>query len=236
MEHTVYQAQLLEPKFWSIEENGVRCFLVEGEREAMLVDTGFGTGDLKAFVQTLTSLPVFVVNTHADRDHIGCNGQFSPAWMHPADFDRCARSPQGKDLPLRPLWEDQVLELGQRRFEVILIPGHTPGSIVLWDEAHKTLISGDSVQAGNIYLFGPGRNLPALITSLEKLIARCTDIQTIFPSHGPLPLPGSTLPTLLQDARDLQSGKLTGTAPDRDVPGHLFCGKAAGFYYDGPIL
>ena len=39
MEHTVYQAQLLEPKFWSIEENGVRCFLVEGETEAMLVDT-----------------------------------------------------------------------------------------------------------------------------------------------------------------------------------------------------
>ena len=26
MEHTVYQAQLLEPKFWSIKENGVRCF------------------------------------------------------------------------------------------------------------------------------------------------------------------------------------------------------------------
>ena len=96
MEHTVYQAQLLEPKFWSIEENGVRCFLVEGEREAMLVDTGFGTGDLKAFIQTLTSLPVFVVNTHADRDHIGCNGQFPPAWMHPADFDRCARSPKAK--------------------------------------------------------------------------------------------------------------------------------------------
>ena len=67
-------------------------------------------------------------------------------------------------------------------------------------------------------------------------MTRCTDIQTILPSHGPLPLPGSTLPTLLQDARDLQSGKLTGTAPDRDVAGHLFRGKAAGFYYDGPIL
>ena len=58
MANTVYQSQLLEPGFWAIEENGVRCFLVEGKEEAMLVDTGFGTGDLKAFVQTLTSLPV----------------------------------------------------------------------------------------------------------------------------------------------------------------------------------
>ena len=107
--------------------------------------------------------------------------------MHPADFDRCARSPQGKDLSLQPLWEGQVLKLGQRRFEVILIPGHTPGSIVLWDEAHKTLISGDSVQAGNIYLFGPGRNLPAFITSLEKLITRCPGVELSLIHISPTP-------------------------------------------------
>ena len=235
MENIPYQAQRLAPSLWSIEENGVRCFLVEGEKEAMLVDTGFGTGDLKAFLQTITSLPIFVVNTHADPDHLGCNSQFPAAWMHPADFDRCARLPQGKNLALRPLWEGQMLPLGKHCFEVISIPGHTPGSIALWDARSKILISGDSVQAGNIYLFGPGRNLPAFIASLKKLRAHCQNAQSILPSHGPCPLSAPLLDTLLQDAQDLLTGKLKGKAPGRDVPGHLFSGKAAGFYYDGPI-
>jgi len=87
MKQKVYQAILMEPVFYRIEDGGVRCFLVEGDDRAMLVDTGFGDGDLRAFAQTLTNLPVFVVNTHADGNHTGCNGQFEEIWMHPAEFD-----------------------------------------------------------------------------------------------------------------------------------------------------
>ncbi len=65
---------------------------------------------------------------------------------------------EGKD---RLLWEGTVIDLGFWKFEVILTPGHTPGSIMLLDREKRLLISGDTIQAGDIYMFGPGRNLPA---------------------------------------------------------------------------
>ncbi len=55
--------------FWIFEENGVRSFLFEGDKKAMLIDTGFGTLPLREMIAELTDLPVFLVNTHTDKDH-----------------------------------------------------------------------------------------------------------------------------------------------------------------------
>lgn len=231
MSEQVYTYSQFAPGLWVIEEKGVRCFLAEGPERAMLVDTGFGGGDLKQTVSQLTDKPVFVVNTHADMDHIGCNGQFGPALMHPAEFDRYHSGAKGAGLEALPLWEGHILNLGNWNFEVLLIPGHTPGSVALMDWKNRLLIGGDSVQAGNIFLFGPGRNLPAYLASLEKLAALEKQIDTVLPSHGPLPLKGGCLPALLQAARDLQAGRLEGRQPDRDLPALLYQTPAAGFYY-----
>ena len=73
--------------FWIIEENGVRSFLFEGDKKAMLIDTGFGTLPIREMVAELTKLPVFLVNTHTDKDHTGCNRDFKPVYMHPAEMD-----------------------------------------------------------------------------------------------------------------------------------------------------
>lgn len=231
MSEQVYTHSQFAPGFWVIEEKGVRCFLAEGTDRAMLVDTGYGGGDLKQYLSHLTDKPIFLVNTHADMDHIGCNSQFGSALMHPAEFDRYHSSQKGAGLEARPLWEGHILDLGKWKFEVLLIPGHTPGSIALMDWQNRLLISGDSVQAGNIFLFGPGRNLPAYLTSLEKLAALENQIDTVLPSHGPLPLKADILPALLQAAQDLQAGRLEGRQPDRDLPALLYQSPAAGFYY-----
>lgn len=231
MSEQVYTYSQFAPGFWVIEEKGVRCFLVEGPERAMLVDTGFGGGDLEGLVSQLTDKPVFLVNTHADGDHTGCNRQFGPALMHPAEFDRYHSSKNGAGLEAHPLWEGHVLDLGKWKFEVLLIPGHTPGSVALVDWQNRLLISGDSVQAGNVFLFGPGRNLPAYLASLERLAALETQIDTILPSHGPCPLKGDILPRLLQAAQDLQAGRLEGCPPDRDLPALLYQTPVAGFYY-----
>ena len=69
----IYTTLEIDKGFWRIEDGGVRSFFIEGIDKAMLVDTGFGHGDLKAFVEALTSNPIFVVNTHTDGDHVGCN-------------------------------------------------------------------------------------------------------------------------------------------------------------------
>jgi hypothetical protein len=41
-----------------------------------------------------------------------------------------------------------VIDLGDRVFEVLHVPGHSPGSIALWEAASGVLLSGDAVYAG----------------------------------------------------------------------------------------
>ena len=48
---------------------GVCMTLIEGETDAMLVDTGYGTEDVAAFVRTLTDKPLTVLLTHHHHDH-----------------------------------------------------------------------------------------------------------------------------------------------------------------------
>ena len=52
--------------------------------------------------------------------------------------------------PTRLLEEGNVVDLGDRRFEVLHVPGHTPGSIALWDEAARLLFTGDTVYPDDV--------------------------------------------------------------------------------------
>jgi glyoxylase-like metal-dependent hydrolase (beta-lactamase superfamily II) len=164
----VYTASKVVDHLWAISEGGVRCFLCEGARAAMLVDTGYGGGKLKAFVQTLTDRPVFVVNTHTDGDHVGCNALFGSARMHPAEYGYYAAKKPGDKTQLSPLWEGDVIDLGTMKFEIILIPGTRRAASLYLTGKTACSSGGDSVQRGAIFMFGPGRNLPAYICSMEK--------------------------------------------------------------------
>lgn len=48
----------------------------------------------------------------------------------------------------RLLWDGDVVDLGDRHFEVIHTPGHSPGGIALWEAATGVLFSGDIVYDG----------------------------------------------------------------------------------------
>ncbi len=230
MKQDVFETIEMEPGFFRIENGGVRCFFIEGDDRAMLVDTGFGNGDLRSLVQSLTKLPIFVVNTHADGDHTGCNHQFQEIWMHPAEFDYYAQKGNTCDN-LHPLWEGDTLSLGKWNFEVLLIPGHTPGSIALLDREHEILISGDSVQTGTIYLFGPERNLPSYIASLYKLEQIRDSVREILPSHGQIPVSPNTISKLLEVAPKLLAGEYAGQPDPRGRPCQEYdCGVAKFLY------
>lgn len=229
-----YHASELVRGLYSIEENGVRMFLIEGEEEAILVDTGFGSGDLKGFLASVTSLPVTkVINTHGDVDHVGCNHQFDSIWMHPAEFDRYCSEGKRSLANVRPLWEGDQVSVGGYTFEVLLISGHTPGSIALLDRKNRILISGDTVQNDAIFMFGPGRNLPAFISSIEKLEKLADSFDVIYPSHGVLPVTAELLPVLKQGAIDVMEGKVEALPPIWEgMPCKLYdCGNVK-FLYD----
>ena len=190
---------------WRIEDDAVRCFLFTGEDYALLVDTGFGAGeaDLKSAIDSLTDLPLILVNTHADHDHTGCNHQFGTAFIHPAELYH----PDLPDQTFSAIWENDLIDLGGRSFEVIHIPGHTPGSIALLDRGNRILVGGDSVQVGPIYMFGPMRNLPAYLHSMERLEDYMDAFDTVYPSHHDFPIPSSIIPTLRAAGERLLRGE-----------------------------
>ncbi|MFA5237762.1 MAG: MBL fold metallo-hydrolase [Methanoregula sp.] len=67
---------------------------------------------------------------------------------------------------------------------VIHTQGHTPGSICLWSEKDKVLLSGDTVftdGAFGRYDF-PGGSRQALAKSLERLVP--LDVEGLYPGHG----------------------------------------------------
>ena len=206
--------------FWTFEEDGVRSFLFEGTDRAMLVDTGFGGLPLRAMTAELTALPVFLVNTHTDKDHTGRNGEFGPVYMHPAEMEHYQNSlPEGCRMEdARPLWEGEVIDLGHWRFEVILTPGHTPGSIMLLERRKRMLISGDTIQDDLIFMFGAGRSMPAFQSSLKRMMAMADAFDTIWPSHGGYPLTPDIIPNILQGTQDLMNGKLPGEEPPWPMP------------------
>ena len=192
---------------WQIDEDFVRWFLLCGEKEAVLIDTGV-IGNAREIAEKLTELPLRVINTHADRDHIAGNKDFNTFYMHPADFAQYYHQ-----MPLQnaeALWDGEVIDLGDRRLEIIHTPGHTCGSVAVLDSKYRFLFSGDPVQTGDIYMFGPYRNMQAYIKSIGRLEKRKEEFDLIFPCHGECPLKNDILEPLRKEAAEVLAGKYSG--------------------------
>ena len=65
----------------------VDMFLVEGEKSAILIDTGYGIGNLKEYVDTLTPLPYEVILTHGHVDHAGGAAAFKKVYLAQKDWE-----------------------------------------------------------------------------------------------------------------------------------------------------
>ena len=197
------------PDTWRIDDGGVRFFLLCGTERALLVDSGMTVTNAKEIAQSLTSLPVSLLNTHADRDHIGSNEEFDEFYMHPDEEPVYRRS--GKGGTILPVRGGDVIDLGNRPLTVVDLPGHTPGSIGVYDETNRVLISGDPIQQnGNIFMFGDHRNLARYVESLENLLPMADRIDEIWPSHADLPVSPSVIPVLIEGAKKILAGEIRG--------------------------
>ena len=163
----------------------------------------------REIAEGLTDLPVSLLNTHADRDHIGCNEQFESFYMHPAEEPIYRRS--GKAGEIIPVKEGDIIDLGNRKLRVIDLPGHTPGSIAVLDPEHRVLISGDPVQEhGKIFMFGDHRDMKKYISSLEQLEKHKNEFDEIWPSHADIPISPEIIDKLRIGAQDVLNGNIQG--------------------------
>ena len=198
---------------WRIEDSGVRCFLLTGSEKALLIDSGRELHTARDIAESLTALPVSLLNTHADGDHIGSNGQFESFYMHPAEEAHYRRG--GRGGMIIPVTEGDTLDLGGRELRIIDLPGHTPGSIALLDVRNRVLISGDPVQEhGRVFMFGTHRNMENYIRSLEHLETFAGQFDEIWPSHADIPISPSLIRKLHDGAVDVLNGKVPGYPAD----------------------
>lgn len=209
MENNDIQIIQINENSWRIENAGVRFFLLTGGEKALLVDSGMTVRNAREIAASLTDLPLELFNTHADRDHVGSNGEFDRFYMHPADEAQYRQG--GGAGELIPVQDGDVLDLGGRRLRVIGLPGHTPGSVALLDEAARVLISGDPIQQGTIFMFGKARNLRDYVESLRRLSREHRDqIDEIWPSHGVFPVGFDTVDLVLDCGEKLLRGEARG--------------------------
>lgn len=196
----------IDKQTWRFEEEGVRFFLLAGNRKALLIDSGMQVHNARELAEKLTDLPIELINTHCDMDHIASNCEFSVVYMNPAETVNYAAAVKSSDII--PVRDGQQIDLGDRILEVIEIPGHTPGSIALLDRGRRVLFSGDTVQDGQIFLFGPMRSIPSFCHSLKRLEAMMDRFDTVYPSHGSFPADPSLISGLVRDVQKLEAGKL----------------------------
>jgi len=169
------------------------AIIISGTGRIGLVDTGFENTPVDyifPLVDELGRRPEeidYVVNTHRDGDHVLGNKVIKERTkaniaIHELEADAVDTA----DIKLR---DGDLVELGDRTFEVIHTPGHRPGSICLYDEKSYTLITGDSVCGDRTDLIRMDKEI--YISSLKKLLD--LDTRVMIMSHPFKPLGKSIL-------------------------------------------
>lgn len=150
---------------------------VRGRDRDMLVDSGMGVVSLRDWVPVVTERALTAVASHTHFDHIGCHHEFNDRCVHEAEastlvhpsnvatladpyvtddiFTQLPPLPYSSDKyslksapPTRTLSDGDTIDLGDRIFDVIHTPGHSPGGIALWEAKTGILFSGDVVYDG----------------------------------------------------------------------------------------
>ncbi len=85
--------------------------------------------------------------------------------------------------PTRQVREGDVIDLGDRHFEVLHLPGHSPGSLGLWEEATRTLFSGDAIYDGVLIDQLEDSSIPDYLETMKRL--RDVPARIVHGGHEP---------------------------------------------------
>ena len=83
--------------------------------------------------------------------------------------------------PTRRVVDGDVIDLGDRSFEVLHLPGHSPGSMGLYEAQSRTLFSGDAIYDGELLDELPDSSIPDYVATMRRL--RQLDVQVVHGGH-----------------------------------------------------
>jgi glyoxylase-like metal-dependent hydrolase (beta-lactamase superfamily II) len=165
----------------------------------ILVDPGLDRGSIETALARTELTPRAIFCTHGHFDHVGSAEHFSRKYdieihMHEGDT-RLARSANFTMMALKMPWrievprsvtaidEGTVWTGGDSRVEVIHVPGHTPGSLVLLIDGRA--FTGDTLYRQGVWLGSmPESDHTRLVASLHRLWAMLPEDMPVYPGHG----------------------------------------------------
>lgn len=217
MQTNWFTVKQLNDHVWGLGEfkhfEEVVSYLIVGDDQACLIDTGMGIGDIKAEVEKITKLQVRVINTHCHFDHIGGNYQFDEIAIfdHPWNVETYENGLEYEDIAeymaedsfyegvpegfilekygIKPFKPTDILIAGEKislqpfELEVIHTPGHSHDSICLYEQEQGWLFTGDTYYDGPIYLDLPESDKGEYAKSMERL-RKLKNLKQIFPGHN----------------------------------------------------
>ncbi|GIP38670.1 MBL fold metallo-hydrolase [Paenibacillus sp. J31TS4] len=226
-----FTVQRIDEQTFAISEYGhwekVHSFLLMGDEQAVLIDTGLGIDNIKRITNQLTDLPIAVITTHVHTDHIGSHGQFERIYVHEGDEDWLVNGIEGlpidqirKDIgrdislptpdtfdpdtylpfqgePTGLLKDGDLFELGNRRLKIYHTPGHSPGHIAVHDETNGYLFTGDLLYDTTPVYAFYPSTNPIDLVNSLQKISEIPNISKIFGSHNTLGLD----PKLLEEVK-----------------------------------
>jgi glyoxylase-like metal-dependent hydrolase (beta-lactamase superfamily II) len=186
---------------------------VKGRDYDLVIDTGMGLNPLKEWIMKETDRPIKAIGTHSHFDHSGSMHEFSCRLGHKLESKAFASGGRSetmyrggwtkieivnpkehpnfstqtfsvKPAPLTGyLDEGDILDLGDKAFQILHLPGHSPGSIGLFDVKKKILFSGDAIYNGELLDTHPHSDKQVYRKTLERL--QSLDAEIIHAGHEP---------------------------------------------------
>ena len=104
--------------------------------------------------------------------------------------------------------DGELLDLGDRKLEVMQTPGHTPDSLCLLDAENGLLFTGDTFYSGEVYLWAPETDVTGYAASIAKLVGLAPGLKLLLPAHGPPVAEPSQLLELKKALQDIEAGSL----------------------------
>ncbi len=185
--------------------------------DALVVDPGMGAaGPLMERVAENGLRLHLIADSHGHIDHIFDNGPLmraseAPLAIHPDDAYRLdGTNNYGFEVEAvtatRDLREGEQVRIGDLVLDVLHTPGHTEGSVCLYEERLGLLLAGDVLFAGS---YGrtdlPGGDDEQMVASLARLAREIPESVRVLPGHGQETTIGRELPWLRRIA---EAGRL----------------------------
>jgi glyoxylase-like metal-dependent hydrolase (beta-lactamase superfamily II) len=155
---------------------------------------------LKGFLEAHNLTPVLLLNTHCHLDHIFGNRFIHKTYgltlhLHPLEKQVLNLGPVSGQLwglpfdnydgDLHYINEGEGIQLGDDTLEILLTPGHSPGSVCFYNKEHRFLIGGDVLFNGSVGRTDlPGGDFKILEQSIKTKLYTLPDDVVVYPGHG----------------------------------------------------